>query len=467
MRAPHKRASKPEPIFWITLAFLTAVAFTGGASRIDVQSLVILRPLSVLVCALALITLRREHVTGREWLFAGFAAIFALSLLHLIPLPPGLWRALPGREELARIDDLAGLGPIWRPLTLTPMNGWHALSALFAPLATLLLAVQLNREDLFRLLPLLIVLGLLSALIGLVQVLGGPSSGAYLYRVTNNGSAVGLFSNRNHAAVFLVAMFPLLALWASMGTGDPVKQRLRLLAAAAVGVFLVPLILVTGSRAGLLLTLPSLVAAFAIYRPKLPKSSAKGSFSAGTYAMLGGGALGAALLGLLSFHFSRAEAVQRLFGQSATDDLRWEYWDLCVQMFWKYFPSGSGSGSFAEAFQIVERTNQLNQNYFNHAHNDFLETAVTFGLPGIALVLVAALFYFRRALALWLRRDGKSRSVRFARTASAVLLMLAVASMADYPLRTPVMMCIFALLSLWFLECGREAEARFETKAVD
>ena len=45
------------------------------------------------------------------------AAILILPLLQLVPLPPSVWQALPGRELPAQIDASLGLN-IWRPLTL-------------------------------------------------------------------------------------------------------------------------------------------------------------------------------------------------------------------------------------------------------------------------------------------------------------------------------------------------------------
>ncbi|MEP9357630.1 O-antigen ligase family protein [Sphingomonas sp. KR3-1] len=458
MKAMSKYGTRPSAIFWVTLSFLLVVSFTGGASRFDEQSLIVLRPLSILACAFAMLTFRPEDLTGRTWLFMGFGAMFALSLLHLVQLPPFLWRSLPGRQELAQIDALSGLGALWRPLTLTPMNGWHALSALFAPLAVLLLGIRLKREDLYRFLPFVVLLGALSGLFGLLQVVGSPTGPLYLYRVTNNGSAVGLFSNRNHAALFLAIMFPLLAAWASLGDHGMMSRKARLFAAVTMGLILLPLIMVTGSRSGLILLLIGLIASLLIYGITPPAGIAKRS-GLRLYGVLAASGLAVALLGLLTLHFSRAEAVRRLFDASTTGDDRLDFWRVSLEMLWKYFPFGSGSGSFAEAYQIVEPSYLLNQYYLNHAHNDFIEVAVTFGLPGIILVAAAAFFYVRRTIHLWFYRDARSRSVKIARTASVAIFMIAVASLFDYPLRTPMLACVFALLSLWFAEAGRKAKA--------
>ncbi len=422
---------------------------TGGASRIDIQSLPILRPFSVLICAIALMSLRTHHLSGRSSLFAAFAIALVMALAHIIPLPSSIWQALPGRSELIAVDSLAGLRDEWRPLTIAPANGWHAFTSLFAPLAVLLLGVQLSREDLRRLLPLVIALGAVSGLVGLLQVISDPQGPLYFYQITNNGSAVGLFSNRNHAATFLACLFPLLAVYASMATGNEDQIRARQLLSASVAIVLVPLILVTGSRSGLISGLLGLVAAGLIYRRPAEGRKVRrgdGRKSIGLVPILGG--IAALSLGFLTFFFSRAVAIERLFDETANVS-RIDYWALSVDMFWKYFPWGSGSGSFVEAFLIVEPANQLTANYVNRAHNDWIETAVTFGVPGLLLLASSVVLFALQSYKIWAVADGSSRPIVLARAASAAILIIAIASFSDYPLRTPTMMSLFALFLLW------------------
>lgn len=445
----QQSVDKPAPQFWLLAAFLIVVFMTGGASRIDVQSLPILRPLSVLMCAIALMSLRMRHLVGRRSLLAAFAIALVLALAHVIPLPPSIWQALPGRGDLIAVDNLTGLKDQWRPLTIAPANGWHAFASLFAPLAVLLLGVQLGREDLRRLLPLVFGLGAVSGLVGLLQVISDPQGPLYFYRVTNNGSAVGLFSNRNHAATLLACLFPLLAVYASMATGTEDQIRARQLLTASVAIVLVPLILVTGSRSGLISGVLGLVAAGLIYRRPAEGRKIRrgdGRKSVRFVPILGG--IAAISLGFLTFFFSRAVAIERLFDETANVS-RIDYWALSVDMFWKYFPWGSGSGSFVEAFLIVEPANQLTANYVNRAHNDWIETAVTFGVPGLLLLASSVVLFALQSYKIWAVVDGSSRSVALARAASAAILIIAIASLSDYPLRTPIMMSLFALLLLW------------------
>lgn len=448
--------SKPSPIFWALAAFLVLLFATGGASRTDVHSLVILRPASVFVCALALITLRREHVSQRKWLLGAFAAVFVLALLHVIPMPPALWQLLSGRQDVVDVEKLTGQTDIWRPLTLAPMNGWHALLSLFVPLAVLLLGIQLNRDDLFRLLPLLIALAGVSGLLGLLQAIGDPQSWLYFYRITNNGSAVGLFANRNHAAMLLACLFPMLAVFASTAKGIADEVRLRQLVAATIAIVLVPLILVTGSRLGLVSAAIGMIAAGFLYRrPTDVRTVRKGSPSQLKVTPILGG-LTVISLGFLTFFFSRAEAIERLFAEASGEDSRTNFWIVSADLFWKYFPWGSGSGSFVEAFQIIEPNYLLDATYLNRAHNDWIEIAVIFGLPGLIGLVLASTAFFWRSYKLWRNADASRRHVVFGRLASVCIAIIAVASVGDYPLRTPTMMGVFAILALWFAEGGRE-----------
>jgi hypothetical protein len=436
--------------------FLLMLFATGGASRTDVQSLTILRPVSIIFCALACLTLSRAHFASRTSLLGWTGTIFALALLHLIPLPPAIWQTFAGRQDLVDVEKLADLSDIWRPLTLAPINGWHALLSLFAPLAVLLLGIQLNRNDLFRLLPVVIGLAALSGLLGLLQAIGDPQGSLYFYRITNNGSAVGLFANRNHAATLLACLFPMLAVYAATAPGDADAVRIRQLMAAAIAIVLVPLILVTGSRSGLVSAVIGLSFSVVLYRQPTDVSTAPCGKSARAKILPVFWGTGILCLTFLTYFLSRAEAIDRIFAEAPGEDNRTDFWPVSIDLIWKYFPWGSGSGSFVEAYQIVEPAALLDYTYLNRAHNDWVETAVTFGLPGVVALCVAVIAFGIRCYRLWRNEDGSERAVAYGRLASVMIAMIAIASASDYPLRTPTMMGLFAIFALWLTEAGRD-----------
>src|SRR3546814_9667270 len=87
------------------LFFLVGAAFLlGGGARSDVTSLLLLRPLAVLVLAIGLLAL--TPTASRRfrplWWFGGASA--GLVLLHLMPLPPAIWSAFPGDRKSTRLN---------------------------------------------------------------------------------------------------------------------------------------------------------------------------------------------------------------------------------------------------------------------------------------------------------------------------------------------------------------------------
>jgi O-antigen ligase len=442
--------------FWGLVAFLAVAFLTGGGSRGDIVSLIALRPLSVLACGAGCLTLTRAHIQRFKFLFVFAALILAISIMSLIPLPPAIWGNLPGRNLLVEIDQAAGLGSVWRPLAMVPPGAWNALYSLFTPLAVLLLGAQLNREERSRILLVLLGLGLISGLVGMLQVVGAPDGPLYFYSVTNNGSAVGLFSNRNHAAVYLACLFPMLAVYAMTGERTTEQARFRAWMALGAGTFIIPLLLVTGSRSGVLTGLLGLTAvAFLFRKPEIdqPVRRRVQKVKLG-YVFAGLAVMG---LGLLTLLFARARALERLFAPDQNDDGRTQIWEAAARMAWTYFPVGSGPGSFVEAYQIGEPYALLSPDYTNHAHNDWIEIFMTGGVLGSVLLLLAVMACVRQSFAVWQRQESQSSNVALARMASVLILIFAVASVADYPLRVPSLMCAATMCAIWLAGGSRKS----------
>jgi O-antigen ligase len=439
-----------------SLAFLTLVTFlvivflTGGGSRSDIQALIVLRPVAALACFLALWRLSRVHIRQNRHLFGFAATMLVLVVIHLVPLPPAIWMRLPGRELVAQIDAAAGLDDIWRPITLVPTATRNALYSLFVPLAVLLLGVQTTREERFQLLPVLLGLGLFSGLIGMLQAIGAPSGALYFYEVTNNGSAVGLFANRNHQAIFLTMLLPALAVFAGAGARGRSGQSMKARSWSAIvaGTALVPLILVTGSRTGLALGCFGLAAAAAIYRKPETSIVAKRKVVKfdWRYPIAGFGVL---CLAAITVIMSRAEAIRRLAASDDVEEQRFLVWGPIAEAARTYFPVGSGIGSFVETYRIHEKDSLLNPFYLNHAHNDWLELFLTGGLPAVALLVIGLFCYLRVARELWRTRLHHGRDVQYAKLGFVMILVLALASVVDYPVRTPILACVFVVSVLW------------------
>lgn len=444
------RLALPSYPFWGLSIVLIALFFLGGSSRADAESLAILNPLMVLCCGAAFLTLNKEIWKGKKWFYAGFAVIFALNAFYLTPIPTQLGKPSQGMGDLAVILSAAQVSNAIDATVVAPNAVWQSLFFLFAPLSVFLFAIQLNRNDLRYTLLVIILLGSISGILGVLQITGSSHGPLYLYRITNNGSAVGLFANRNHAAVFLACLFPMLAVFAARERASDRKNgNMPRWLAMAFAVILVPLILVTGSRSGMLAATVGIIGGVLIYNSHRPHNDGPNKrlapFSVAVATILVG-------LVFATIYFSRAEAIERLFIEPARAIDRAEFWSASSTLFWQYFPFGFGPGSFVQAFQKEEPLALLNGAYLNRLHNDWLETTLTFGVSGILLILGAAAFYVRRSFVLWFRMDGARTTVALGRMASVIFSILGIASISDYPLRTPSMIGFAALALIWFSE---------------
>ena len=232
-------------------AALAASLVFGGGTRhgtlSDVVPELLALPLLVVAGPGGLKALLRQPLLA--CLFAGVIAVF---VLQLVPLPPGIWSVLPGRDTLAQFYTVAGMPLPWQPLSLSPGETWRAGLALLPALTLFLATLTLSRAERQVLLAVAVVIGLISVPLGILQVLGGDESPLYFFQFTNPGSAVGFFANANHYAAFCYMLIPLSA---ALLSEPPAKRRTvppLAIFAGVVFAFLLGLVL-SRSRSALLL----------------------------------------------------------------------------------------------------------------------------------------------------------------------------------------------------------------------
>ena len=446
---------RPTYQFAGLLAVLACLFFMGGSSRNDVQSLTVLYPAAILACGAALLTINSGHCHQHRWLLAGTVGLFGLILLYLTPLPISMPNLSQGHLDLAIVRGVTGTLSSQDTFTIALADTWEPVFFLSAPLAVILFGIQLDYSDLRLTVPLVIAIGVVSGLIAILQTTGAPDGPMYFYRITNTGGAVGFFANRNHAAVFLACLFPMLVFAATRSNST--QQFLRNpwhLASMAIAVFLVPLVLVTGSRSGIVTAIIGLAGALFLYL-SLGKSDRRSKVAKAPHLLIA--AMAVICLAAVTAYFSRAEAIDRLFFEGETLDYRTDYWVSSLPMFMHYYPFGFGPGSFVVAFQNAEPTFLLSGAHLNRLHNDWLEIVLTYGIPGIFAILAGCACYVRRTYVLWMRMDGARSAVAMGRMASVVIVIMAIASISDYPLRTPAMAGLAALVLVWFVHaCDRK-----------
>lgn len=462
--SPAKLFQGPDRRPLIMLLALLGLGFLiAGSGRDDILSLMIWRPLTALALAFALLWGWRNAWSSARYVAMFVIAMVLLIVVHLIPLPPAIWTLLPGRGVIENVYTEAGMSLPWLPVSMTQARTWNALFSLAAPISVLLLALCVQSSSQTALARFVLLIGLLSGLIGLLQAIGPSNGPLYFYRITNSSEAVGLFANRNHQAMILACLFPLLAANLTLQKGSPESLQFQRILTVATGMFLIPLLLVTGSRSGVLLGAIGLAAAFWIYQPPVVvgrSGAMKGTDKSKKIIGLAGAML---FITILTVVASRAKSIQRLFGSDPSADLRFEALPYIWKASWTYFPFGSGVGSFVEVYKIVEPYHLLSPSYLNHAHSEPLELLLTGGLPAIALMIVAV---FMWAIATWrLHRKGRNSSQRrptedvLGRTGTAICFLLALASIADYPLRVPSLAMLFAVGVAWLSIASRRKSA--------
>lgn len=442
--------------FGIYMMFLAICFLGGGGSRADIMSLLYVRPAAILCLASILV------VPGRidfRLIRVPLALLLVLALwmtAQLVPLPPGIWTGLSGRELIAPSAAVLGTEQPWRPISVAPDLTLNSLVSLVVPLTGLVGFAAIAPEHRRGLLLVLLLAVLVSSLLGMLQISGGVHNPFYLYAVTNENQAVGLFANRNHQAVLLAAAFPMLALWASQAKGSAQVWRRPFIAASA-GIFLVPMLLVTGSRAGL--ALGGAAAAWACFQFVKERRTVTGRPLEWRTAMLTLVSLVgvAALFAFLAF--SRAVALQRLF-ETQDAELRGKSLPVVVRIAEDMLPFGGGFGTFDPLYRMSEPDALLSPRYLNHAHNDLVELAVTGGAPAVILLLFFLVWWLAGSVKVFRCWRSPLRDVAFARLGSVMIALLLAASLVDYPLRVPTMMALLAIACGW-LAAGwrRSAEA--------
>jgi len=438
-RPSFAAAKRSELPFWILAAFLWVLWIAGGSARADAIGQAVVRLaawtfLAVVILAGIPVAWRKVRSVG---ILVGLAIL--LVVIQLIPLPPAIWTALPSRELLLAAADLTGQPQLWRPLSISPGATANALSSLIVPVVTLVLAASLTGDHHQRIAALLLGLVFGGCLVGLLQFSGARFDNPLINEI--KGFVAGNFANRNHLALFVAIGIVLTSVW---GFGAVPRKRWRPLLALALLPFFVLIILATGSRSGLILGLVAMVCSLLIGRhgalrelQRLTRRTTIGLFAG--FA----GAIAAAVF--LAVRFGRAEAIERL-SLEATEDLRLQALPVVADMAGRYFPAGSGFGTFDPAYRIAEPDLLLRPLYFNHAHNDWLEVALDGGFAGVVMLLAASIWWLLASLRVWRGRGGDRY---LARAGSAIVLLVMIASITDYPARTPMIMAVLVLAASW------------------
>ena len=418
-------------------AFLAACILLGGSSSGGLLANSVLQIASIVVILVLLhhgVMSGMERGARRLLLLVGVVALFLT--LTLIPLPPALWRHFTGRGMIADGYALVGMPLPDLAMSLAPGGTVAALLAFLPPVAMFLAMIAASPRGRLDTVLLLIVLAVVSILIGVFQQLSGFNSTHYLYDITSRGGAVGFFANRNHLATLCLAVMPFVAALAVPIDGSNPRATLlgrKVLAAGAL-LFLTLGALVVQSLAGWLLLAPTLLGCLLVYQRR------RGGHRSRGLAGVAGVVLLVAVLAALFAPLAPAD-LRRTGGEIRPLERR-EIMRLTDRAAMRYFPVGSGFGSFTQVYPRQEDPARTTNTFVNHAHNDYLELLLEGGVVGVALLIAFLTWGIRQGIEVW-RRDGTGNAL--ARAGSVAILVVLAHGFVDYPVRTAAIASVAAM----------------------
>jgi len=377
-------------------------------------------------------------VHPKDWWLIGISLTFVLSVLLIKSAM---------RESSWRGSVLVLL--IFAVLSLGLLQSYFFISLTAGLLAWL--GANEGKQNVLRFFKALVVIGVAEAALGFVQYLISPG---WIFGYVNTAYRVsGTLINRNHFAGLLEMLIPVtfgLAYIAATRLDDLARSYTYLLAGAVMGLSL----LLSTSRMGILSFFTTVLFLGILLRV----SQSRRRLAVGFTLTVVGLVLSAALWIGIDVVIQR---YSELLGQDAIlREGRFLVYRDTIRMI-RANPLGVGIGNFQDRFREYQtyRPNLL----FDHAHNDYLETAAEWGLPAAILFWTVIMFAFVRAIRLFVSlRSHEQRGILLA-CIGAVFSIL-VHSLTDFNLQIPSnAMLFFAFVGISLAVPIRDVESdRFQ-----
>lgn len=398
----------------------------------------------LLLLSAAALWLARAMPDRRSLIDSAAMAALGVIVLQLIPLPPAAHALLAPGGEAFRAAMAVGHDPrAWTPLSLDPRSTRVALMLALAAFGLYAATRRLAACEGLRLGRWIAWLALAAALLGIGGGTLFPDGRIYGFwlPLERGASPFGAIINRNHFAAWAlmaaVITIGVLAAHAARRRAHTPPSRARVAALSDMralwllfaAMVTVVAIVMTASRSGFAALVAASAAALLLMRRR-----------AGGRALIA-----AAIVGMLclaaALSWARPDRLLTRLDESGSGiDARQAIWRQSFDIARRHPLTGVGVGAFPAAMAYYQTGPR--DVFFNHAHNQYLETAAEGGLL-LALPLAVLGLALVQRIRLGLRGDhGSYFWLRVG--SSAALAGLAAACIWETPFRTPATLMLAA-----------------------
>lgn len=394
----------------IIMMLLGCLIFGGSASapRFEI-GLSVLALLCFVMTVYADAHLRVSKST--VWI-AGLA--LGVVVAQIVPLPAIVWRQLPQGEFADTLSPSIQPDRIWRSISIAPDTTLYSLIAMGPFFLAFFISSSLKYKERCVVIIALVLETLVQAVIGIAQTIGILVFS--MYDIHHPRVAIGLFASRNHFAdqILIGTMFLFYIRKSSYNKLGILNTEIYFY---SILVVFATAMLCSASRAGIILLGVAIILGYSFGVKKNQQVR---------FALVV--VLISILTFLVLFFFPKTGVLKTTVARFANaDENRWEIWSNCLAVSAKYFPWGSGLGTFRQAYEMSEPLSSVGQFYVNAAHNEYLQLLVEMGAAGVVGMFALIMFMIVTG---WRKRHDPM--VVFS---LGGLGLIALHSFVDYPFR--------------------------------
>ncbi len=374
-----------------------------------------------------------------------FASVQCWVLVQTIPLPAAwLYNLSPMLSSV-----YAYFSPEMATLSLDPAQSSVALYKGLAYLCLIILTIFLvdSEKRLKHLLLIMICSGTFQAVYGSLQALSGNKK-SWVLEVANSSIATGSFIYKNHFANFLL-------LTLSVGIGFLVASLSRHSATTSKSLARNIIAALIQGKAVVRIALALMVIGLVLSHSRMGNAA---FFMAMTVTALfalfsfkhRSGGLSILIISLfvidifiLGAWFGIDKVTSRIEQASFNQETRDEVVTYGLELVKQYPLTGTGAGSFYTVFPAVQGADV--QLFYDHAHNDYLQFAVEFGLPATTLLGIMVLWSLWQAIyTMRKRHNNLMKGTAFGCMMAIIGMMIHIS--VDFNLQAPANTIYFLVI---------------------